>query len=143
MVKSSGQKFDNLLLLMYKMLDKLLSRREDYKKLTFAKVTGDYSLQFCTHSWVENEHVIKRAAEIWPNMVEITKFWKKLLKSNTQEEICCELPPVLSDFCFMVFYQVLMKELTSMLIHVHSIFHCRVSCKILLSMCLIIVEKEL
>ena len=47
------------------------------------------------------------------------------------------------DFDFMISSQVLMKDLTRMLIHVRKIFNCSVSFKMLLSMCLIIFEKEL
>ena len=44
---------------------------------------------------------------------------------------------------FMMSSQVLMKQLTCTLIHVRKIFNCRVSFKMLLSMCLMIFEKEL
>ena len=47
------------------------------------------------------------------------------------------------DFCFVMFSQILVKELTHMLIYVRKIFNCNVSFKTLLSMCLIIVEEEL
>ena len=45
--------------------------------------------------------------------------------------------------CFMTFTQVLMKELTCMLIRVRKIFNSRVFFEMLLSICLIVVEKEL
>ena len=47
------------------------------------------------------------------------------------------------DFCFMLFTKVLMEELARILIHVHKIFNRRLSFKILLLMCLAIVEKKL
>ena len=47
------------------------------------------------------------------------------------------------DFCFMMFAKVLMKELARILIHVHKMFKRRVSFKILLPMCLVIVEKKI
>ena len=47
------------------------------------------------------------------------------------------------DFRFMLFTKVLMKELARILIHVHKIFNRRVSFKILLLMCLAILEKKL
>ena len=51
-------------------------------------------------------------------------------------------------FRFMMFTQVLMKELACILIHVHKIFNCRVSFKmfmflVIVSMFLVIVEKEI
>ena len=46
-------------------------------------------------------------------------------------------------FCLILFTEVLIKDLARMLIHVRKIFNCRVYYKIMLSMCLVIVEKEL
>ena len=46
------------------------------------------------------------------------------------------------DFCFMMFAEVLMKDLARMWIHVHKIFNCRVSFKLLFSMPFF-AEKEL
>ena len=46
-------------------------------------------------------------------------------------------------FRFMLFTKVLMKQLARILIHVHKIFNRRVSFKILLLMCLAILEKKL
>ena len=47
------------------------------------------------------------------------------------------------DLCFTIFIQVLMKELVGILVRVCKIFNCRVSIKMMLSMCLVIIEKEL
>ena len=47
------------------------------------------------------------------------------------------------DFRFVMFTKVLMKELARILIHVHKIFKRRVFFKILLLMCLAIVENKL
>ena len=47
------------------------------------------------------------------------------------------------DFRFMMFTKVLMKELARILIHVHKIFMRRVSFKILVLMCLTILENKL
>ena len=46
-------------------------------------------------------------------------------------------------FRFMLFTKVFMKELARILIHVHKIFNRKVSFKILLLMCLAILEKKL
>ena len=48
-----------------------------------------------------------------------------------------------ADFRFMMFTIALMKELARILIHVHKIFKRRVFFKILLLMCLAIVENKL
>ena len=47
------------------------------------------------------------------------------------------------DFCFLMFAQVLMKVLARILIYVRKFFNCRISIKMLFSMCLKILEKEL
>ena len=47
------------------------------------------------------------------------------------------------NFLFTMFAQVLTKELECIFTNARKIFNCRVSFKILLSVCLIIVEKEL
>ena len=46
-------------------------------------------------------------------------------------------------FRFMLFIKDLMKELARILTHVHTIFNRRVSFKLLLLMCLAILEKKL
>ena len=89
-----------------------------------------------------------------------TRFvWEKKKRIRTSEiyisvrcSLRCEVPfffwviifkaPSLI-FCFMLFTKVLMKELARILIHVHKIFNRRVSFKILLLMCLAILEKKL
>ena len=78
---SSGWKLNKLLQSMYKIFEEAPKRREKYEEITLAK-TSDYLLQFCSHGWVENEIVAKRAIEIWPRMVEIIRFWKGLSKSS-------------------------------------------------------------
>ena len=47
------------------------------------------------------------------------------------------------DFRFMMFAQVLMNVLERILTHVRKILNCRISFKMLLSRCLVIIEKEL
>ena len=60
-------------------------------------------------------------------------------------DVCatCNFSGNFFDFDFMMSSQVLMKGLRRMLIHVRKIFNCSVSFKMLLSMRLIIFEKEL
>ena len=55
----------------------------------------------------------------------------------------CNFQSTFVDFRFMIFTKVLMEELARVLIHVRKIFKCRVFFKMLLSMCLVIVEKKL
>ena len=42
---------------------------------------SDYSLLFCSHRWVENERVAKKAKLVWPKVVEVVKYWQSLPKS--------------------------------------------------------------
>ena len=66
---------------MYKIFDESPSRRADYESLTSA--TGkDYELKFCSHRWIENELVARRAQKIWPKYFEIIEFWRALPKSK-------------------------------------------------------------
>ena len=66
----SGLKLNKLLQSMYKIFEEAPKRREKCEEITLAK-TSDYPLQFCSHHWIKNEIVMKRAVEIWPIMVEI------------------------------------------------------------------------
>ena len=67
---SSGGKINKLIQSIYKIFEEAPKRPEKYEEITLAK-TSDYLQQFCSHRWVENETVVKRAIEIWPRMVEI------------------------------------------------------------------------
>ena len=64
--------------------------------------------------------------------------------ATDQTEFCATdlFPGTFIDFCFM-FIEVSMKDLARKLNHVRKIFNCRVSLKMLFSMCLVIIEKEL
>ena len=52
-------------------------------------------------------------------------------------------PRTFNNFRFMVFTEAFVKDLARMLTHVRKIFNCGVSCKMLLLMCPVIVEKAL
>ena len=43
---------------------------------------SEYPLQSCSHRWVENEVVAKKAQVIWPKVVEIIDYWKGLPKGK-------------------------------------------------------------
>ena len=79
--KASGWKINKLLKSIYKIFDESLSGRADYEQSTSA-LSSDYPLQFCSHRWLENEQVIKRAREIFEKIKEIIDFWKQLPKSK-------------------------------------------------------------
>ena len=53
-------------------------RKVDYEE-------EDYPLRFCSHRWVENQDVSKRALTVWPKIVEIVEYWKSLPKSKHPE----------------------------------------------------------
>ena len=79
--KASSWKLKELLSAMYKIFDENPSRRADYESLTSA-TDKDYALKFCSHRWIENELVARRAQKIWSKYVEIIEFWRGLPKSR-------------------------------------------------------------
>ena len=70
-------------------------------------------------------------------------FKCNVLQSAHLDFCATVFPGTFIDFCFMMFTVVLTKYLTHMLIHVRKLFNCRVSFNMLLSICLVIVEKKL
>ena len=66
---------------MFKIFHESPSRRTDYEFLTKA-LKFDNPLKFCSHRWVENEDVAKRAKAVWHKIVAITEFWVGLPKSK-------------------------------------------------------------
>ena len=50
---------------MFKIFDKSPSRPADYERITSAS-KSDFPLRFCSHRWVENDVVAKKALSIWP-----------------------------------------------------------------------------
>ena len=42
--------------------------------------------KFCSHRWIENELVARRAQKIWPKYVEIIEFWRGMPKSKQPEK---------------------------------------------------------
>ena len=55
------------------------ARREDFMSVTSSSV---FSLPFCATRWVENKKVADRAILVWPHIVEIVRFWQKLVPSK-------------------------------------------------------------
>ena len=85
---------------------------------------------------------------VWEKKKRITKseisiLVQYYLKCGVAFFLVSDIHGTFFDFRFMLFTKVLMNELASILIHVHKIFNRRVSFKILLLMCLAIVEKKL
>ena len=78
---ASGWKLKTLLSSMFKILQESPSRWADYELLTEA-LESYYPLKFCSHRWVENEDVAKRAKAVWHKIVTITEFWVGLPKSK-------------------------------------------------------------
>ena len=71
-------------------------------------------------------------------------FWCNVVRSAGLD-FCAtySFPGAFFIFRFMMFSELIMRELAGMLIHVRKIFNFMVSFKMLLSICFIIVEKEL
>ena len=66
-----------ILAVMFKIFHESPLRRAE-------NVTGcgenDYPLQFCTHRWIENEVVVRRAQVVWPKLVEVVRYWQSYPK---------------------------------------------------------------
>ena len=54
-------------------------RKEDFMSVTSASV---FHLPFCVTRWVENKSVADRAILVLPHIVEIVRFWQKLVPSK-------------------------------------------------------------
>ena len=52
------------------------TRKEDFMSVTSASV---FHLPFCVTRWVENKNVADRAILVLPHIVEIVRFWQKLV----------------------------------------------------------------
>ena len=71
-------------------------------------------------------------------------FWCNVFRSARLDFCTTALyPGTFIDFRFMMFTKVLMKDLARTLIHDRKILNYRVFFIMLMSMCLVIVEKEL
>ena len=79
--KESNWNIKKLLNSMFKLFDESPSPRADYERITSAS-KSDFPLGFCSHRWVENNVVAKKALSIWPKMIEVLDFWKGLPKSK-------------------------------------------------------------
>ena len=82
------------------------------------------------------------------NRIKVSGMWSILVQccSKCRLDFCStyNFSGNFFKFYFMISSQVSMKEWTRMLIHARKIFNCRVSFKMLLTMCLIIaVDKKL
>ena len=64
---------------MFKLFDESPSRCVDYERITSSS-KSDFPLRFCSHRWVENDVVAKKALSIWPKMIKVLDFWKGLPK---------------------------------------------------------------
>ena len=57
-------------------------KHADYKTVTNA-TENDYTMQFTTHSCVENDVVAKKARVIWSKIIEVVSYWQQLPKKQT------------------------------------------------------------
>ena len=74
----------------------------------------------------KKKKVCLREKEVYKNMWKVIYFGAMLFEVQTQ--IFCasdNFADAFADFCFIVFTQVLVKELAYVLIHIHKIFICR------------------
>ena len=57
------------------LFDYTSARRDDYVRETGLTT---FLLSFCDTRWLESKQVADRAILIWPNVVKIVQYWKKL-----------------------------------------------------------------
>ena len=65
---------DSILKALHNLFDKSPAKREDFSKTTKTDV---FTLQFCSHRWLEDKKVADRALEIWSH---ITTYISEILK---------------------------------------------------------------
>ena len=64
---------------MWKLFNDSPARRDTYITVTRSE---DFHLSFCKTRWVEDEKVAAKAAEIWPNIVQVIKHYGDLAPSK-------------------------------------------------------------
>ena len=65
--KASLWKLKELLSAMYKIFDESPSRQANKETLT-SETEKDYALKFCSHWWIENELITRKAQKVGLNM---------------------------------------------------------------------------
>ena len=71
-------------------------------------------------------------------------FVSNVLQSERLDFCATDIfPGTCIDFCFMMFTEVLINDLSHILIYIRKLFTCRVSFKMLFSTCLVTDEKKL
>ena len=64
---------------MYNIFDESPSQIVDYEQL-ISTVSSNYSLQFCSRRWIENEQIAKRAREILEKIKGIINVNSQLIQ---------------------------------------------------------------
>ena len=60
---------------MSKIFHETPGRRADYKTVTDA-TENDFTMQFITHRWVENDVAAKKARVVWSKIIEVVSYWQ-------------------------------------------------------------------
>ena len=89
-VRASGWCIDKILSSTYKMLDPSPSQSADYENVSKSDV---YSLQFCSHRWVENKIAAERDIDVWENIVK-TQNQSNQKKITKAVETCLSLSKI-------------------------------------------------
>ena len=69
---------------MSKIFHEVPRRRADYKTVTDT-MEKDYSMEFVTHRWVENDVFAKKARLVWPIIIEVVPHYHQLPKNKQPE----------------------------------------------------------
>lgn len=93
--EASGREMKKTLKASYAILHDSPARRDDYQSVTdLIKVP----LAFCATRWIEDKPVADRFIVLWPNLIKVMEFWKKLRKHKQRKNKSYEyLKNVLQD----------------------------------------------
>ena len=72
-VEESEWIIKKLLNVLFNIFHESPSHRAEYEKLCTAS-EEDHPSRFCSHRWVENQDVSKRARTVWPKIVAIVEY---------------------------------------------------------------------
>ena len=74
-VEATPWKIKKVLKHLHCLFDHTSARRDDYVTETGSTT---FPLSFCATRWLESKQVADRAILIWPNVVKMVQYWKKL-----------------------------------------------------------------
>ena len=121
--KASDWQLKKLMSFMSKIFHEAPGRGADFKTVTDA-MEKDYSMQFITHRWVENDAVWKKPRVIWSKIIEVVSYWQQSPKNkawarktwtNTSYGHLCKAMKYCSVLVKLLFFEEVAKKLNEFL----------------------------